>query len=141
MPDQYEELDAEALVIDYLKGRAAVTALVPAAAISTRLRRGWQAGEPALRIRRIGGTATEATAAHLVRYRVQVEAFAGTTADASALARRVDLELRRMPASSFPGAVVTDVRKDLGISDVGDPDSDSERYLFGAVLYAHAVTS
>ena len=141
MPDQYEELDVEGLVIGYLKGRAAVTALVPADSISTRLRRGWQAGEPALRIRRIGGTPTEAVAHHVVRYRVQVEAFAETTVEAGALARRVDLELRRMPEDEFPGAVVSDVRKDLGISDVGDPDSDSERYLFGAVLYAHARAS
>lgn len=141
MTDLYAELDAEALAVDFLKGRPAVTALVPAAAIATKLRRGWQAGEPALRVRRIGGLPTEQVAQHLGRYRLQVEAFASNTVDAFALAAAADLELRRMPASSFPGAVVTDVRKDLAIVNSPDPDSDSERYLFGAVLYAHAAAS
>lgn len=141
MPEQYAELDAEALAVDFLKSRAAVTALAPAASIATKLRRGWQAGDPALRVRRIGGLPTEQTAQHLGRYRLQVEAFASSSVDAFALAAAADLELRKMPASSYPGAVVTAVRKDLAIVNSPDPDSDSERYLFGAVLYAHASTS
>lgn len=140
MTDLYAELDAEELVVGYLKGRGDLTALVPAASISTKLRASWRAGEPALRIRRIGGLPTENVAQHLGRYRLQIEAYAGTEGDAFAIAARADLELRRMPASSFPAAVVTDVRKDLALRNEPDPDSDSERFLFGAVLYAHART-
>lgn len=137
MTDFYAELDAEALVIAFLKTRSSVTDLVPAASISSKLRKGWTASEPALRIRRIGGLPTEQVAQHLGRYRLQVDAFAETEPAAFAIIAAADLELRRMPSSSFADAVVTAVRKDLAVSNSPDPDSDAARYLFGAVLYAH----
>lgn len=139
MPDFYAEPDFEELAVSYLKATAAVTALVPAASISTKLRRGWSAGDPALRVRRIGGLPTEQAAQHLVRGVLQVEAYAGTEVDAHAIIGQADLALRRMPSSSFTGAVVTDVRKRSPIRNDPDPDSDSARFLFDAVLYAHGI--
>lgn len=140
MTEFYAEPDFEVLAVDALKAAGAVTALVPADAIATKLRASWRAGQPALRIRRIGGLPTEQAAQHLVRGRLQIEAYAGDEGDAFAIAQQADLALRAMPGS-YPGAVVTAVRKDLAFTNSPDPDSDSARFLFGVVLYAHGVAA
>lgn len=141
MTDFRPEPDFEALAVGYLQGIETVTDLVPADSIGTRLRRGWSAGQPALRIRRIGGLPTESVAQHLTRGRLQVEGYAETEAEAFAIVAAVDVELRRMPDETFDGAVVTSSAKDLPIVNSPDPDSDSARFLFGVVLYGHSIAT
>lgn len=135
------ELDVETLALGWLKADAAVTALVPAAMISGRLRRALGPDDAALRVRRIGGLPTEQAAAHLGRYRLQVDAFAPTELEAFALAAAADVSLRSLESTSGDGIVVTAVRKDLALTLTEDPDSDLARYLFGVVLYAHAAAT
>jgi len=136
----HAEPDFEVLAVGALKAAAAVTALVDADAIGTKLRARWRAGQAALRIRRIGGLPTEQAAQHLIRGRLQIEAYAGDEADAFAIAQQADLALRAMPGT-YPGAVVTAVRKDLAFTNSPDPDSDSARFVFGVVLYAHGAAA
>lgn len=135
------ELDVETLALGWLKADAAVTALVPAAMISGRLRRALGPDDVALRLRRIGGLPTEQAAAHLGRYRLQVDAFAPTELEAFALAAAADVSLRSLAGTSGDGIVVTAAAKDLALTNSPDTDSDLERYLFGVVLYAHAETT
>lgn len=136
MTELLEEPDFETIAISYLKSRTTMTELVPAEWISGKLRTGWRAGQSALRIRRVGGLPTEGEVGVLARGRLQVEAFAGDEDTAGAIARRADVELRRMPTELEDETVtISAVRKDLPISNVPDPDSDSARYLFGTVLY------
>lgn len=131
-----EDLDAEAIAVTYLKAEASMAALVDDAQIGSRLHRSWAPGISALRIRRIGGTPTEQAAKHLRRYRLQIDAFAGTEATAFAVGARAKALLEGM-AGEVTGGVITAVDEDLPLANVGDPDSDSERYIFGVVLYAH----
>lgn len=137
------ELDAETIVIGHLQTVAELTELVPADNITGKLRRGspaatgWNAGQPALRIRRIGGTPTEDETTWLRRYRLQFDAFAGTELEAFAIARAAEKHTRAMRGQTIAGAVFTQVGSDLPMDNRPDPDSDSERYLFGLVLYAH----
>lgn len=141
MTDFRPEPDFEVIAIGYLAGLEAVTDLVPADSIGTRLPRGWSAGAPALRIRRIGGLPTERVAQHLARGRLQVEAYAESEDEAFAIASLVDVELRRIPDEPFAGAVITSSAKDLPLSNTPDPDSDSARFLFGVVLYGHSIAT
>lgn len=141
MTDFRSEPDFEAIVVGYLKSLDSVTDLVPADSIGTRLRRDWSAGNPAIRVRRIGGLPTESVTQHLARGRLQIEAYAGTEIDAFAIAQVVDVELRRIAGEAFDGAVITSSAKDLPIANRPDPDSDSERFLFGVVLYGHSVAA
>jgi hypothetical protein len=132
------QVDAETLTVQHLQSATTVTGLAPATDISTKLRRGWVAGDPAVRVRRIGGLTTEDVAAHLGRYRLQVEAFAGTELAAFTLASAAFDALRALAGQANDFGVVTAVGNDLGLTNSPDPDSDSARYLFGVVLYAHA---
>lgn len=150
MPELLEEPDFEAIAVQWLKTRAAMTALVPADSISGQLRTGWKAGNPALRIRRIGGLPTETRTGAVARGRLQVEAFAGAEDTANAIATRADLELRLLPslspvftvdAAEAYNVAVSSVSKDLPIANNPDPDSDSARYLFGTVLVARRTAT
>jgi len=133
------EPDFEVIAVGWLKASAEVIAVVPAASIATKLRRPWQVGDVALRVRRIGGLPTESSAEHLKRGRLQVECFAGDEDTASRGVRLAVARLRELAGTTDGEVVVTEVRTDLGISNVPDPDSDAERALAGVVLYAHAA--
>lgn len=141
MTDFRPEPDFEAIAVGYLAAIDAVTDLCPVESISTRLPREWQAGDPAIRIIRVGGLPTEPVAQHLTRGRLQVEAFAETEALAFELASLVDVELRRIVDETFAGAVITSTAKDLPLANRPDPDSDSARFLFGVVLYGHSIAT
>jgi hypothetical protein len=136
-----EDLDLESIAITYLKAQPTMVALVAALQMGSSLHRTWAAGTSALRIRRIGGIPTEQAARRLRRYRLQVDAFAGTELAAFAVAARAKALLEGLEATTTGGAVITAVEEDLAVANVGDPDSDSERYLFGVVLYAHPATA
>lgn len=133
------EPDYEVIAVDWLKDSAEVIAVVPATSISTKLRRPWQPGDVALRVRRIGGLPTEGSAEHLGRGRLQVECFAGDEDTAARGARLALARLRALAGTTDGDVVVTEVRTDLGLANVPDPDSDAERFLVGVVLYAHAA--
>lgn len=148
MPALLEEPDFETLAVQWLKSRDALTALVPAASIGTKLSGTWKAGDAALRIRRIGGLPTETRTGAVARGRLQVEAFAVDEDLANRIATRADLELRLLPELEPVRTIelddpeenydvaVSSVSKDLPIANNPDPDSDSARYLFGTVLIA-----
>lgn len=140
-PDFRAEPDFETMAVQWLAGRSNVTALVPATAIGTKLRQGWKAGDPAIRIRRIGGLPVDSRAKALRRARLQVEAFAGEELDAFAIIAVAELELGRMPTGTFTGATITATAIDLPIANLPDPDSDSARYLFGTVLYGRSTAT
>lgn len=139
MTDLHAEPDFEAAVIAYLtRSESALIDLVPAERISTKLRR--RENElltPAFRLWRVGGLPTD-DVGHLIRARFQCEAYADSTVDAFAIASAADLELRRI-VGRWGNVVFTGAgRKELGIQNAPDPDSNAERYLFGPVLYGHA---
>lgn len=133
-------VDFEAIAVACLKADDAVTELVDEGQIGTRLHRTWQAGIPAIRCSRIGGLPTEDVTAYLQRARLQLESYAATTPEAFAIIAAAIEALRGLPgaAADDVGAVVSAVRQDLGIANVGDNDSDSERYIAGVVIYGHA---
>lgn len=142
MTDLYAPVDAETLAVAYLKTVTAVTALVGADGISTRLPRDWEPGDRHVRLTRIGGLPTDIIG-YLDQARIQVDAFGADEGDAHALAGQVLLAFRRLESSGFShaGAVVTGVDQDLGLANSPDPDTDAARYLFGVVLYVHATGS
>lgn len=150
MASAVDELDMESHAIAYLKTIGRLTALVPVDMISGKLRRKLVAGDTALRVRRIGGLAVDSQG-WLVRYRLQVDAFATTELEAFEIAKIADAELRGLAGvllaeqtiegTTIAAAVVTEAGKDLAILNSPDPDSDLERYLFGSVLYAHPATT
>lgn len=133
------EPDFEVIAVDWLKASAEVTAVVPANMIATKLRRPWQVGDVALRVRRIGGLPTESSTEHVKRGRLQVECFAGDEDTAARGARLAIARLRELAGTTDGDVVVTEVRTDLGLGNNPDPDSDAERFLGGVVLYAHAA--
>lgn len=139
-------IDLETLSIEYLSARPALLELLGGDGdlVSGRLRRGWQAGELAVRLTRIGGTPVDHLG-HLDRCRLQVEAFAGDDLEAYAIAARALAELRTLEGQKVEvgGArgVVTAVEQDLGLRRQPDPITDAPRYLFGAVLYGHPVAT
>lgn len=133
------EPDFETIAVAWLKASAEVIAVVPVAAIATKLRRPWEPGDVALRIRRLGGLPTEGATEHLKRGRLQVECFAGDEDTAALGARLAMARLRELAGTTDGDVVVTEVRTDLGLSNVPDPDSSAERFLGGVVLYGHAA--
>ena len=135
---QYAQPDIEDLTVSYLRTVAGVTSIVAVDDIATKLRSSWTAATPALRVRRLGGIATS-DSNHLVRFRLQIDAFAEDEATAYSLAAAAELALRTMHEATHPGAVVTKYVSDLGITNTPDPDSDASRYLFGAAIYAHGI--
>lgn len=151
MTDPAEAQDLEAAVVTYLKTLTRVTELCPADRISTRLRRAWSdVNDPAIRVRRIGGLPTEATANHLRRYRLQIDVFAVTETTAFAIATRVEAAVLGLagqtlappdPTADTRSIVITESATDLAMANSPDPDSDAERYLWGAVLYAHPAAA
>ena len=137
MPDPLAAPDFEVIAVDHLKADGTVTAVVDADQISTKLRRPWQAGDVAIRVRRIGGLQTEGSSARLKRGRLQVECFAPTETVAFDGCAKAVASLLGLEGTTSDDDVVTAARQDLGITNSPDPDSDAERFLAGVVLYGH----
>jgi hypothetical protein len=129
-------VDAESLAIDYLNDGGD---LAPA---SGKRPHDWQAGDPWIRVTRIGGVPNDGIG-HLDRARLQVEAYDADEPTAFASAGAALTKLRLLPSSGFEfaGAVVTGVDQDLGMTNSPDPETGADRYLFGVVLYVHPVES
>lgn len=130
------EPDFVALAVEIVRADARVT--VTDANIAGRLPRGWTSAVEAIRISKIGGLPTSRTVAHLLRGRLQVEAYAPTDTAANrdaaaALAALLD------GTGIYGSLVVTAVEQDLGLRDLEDPVTGSPRSLFGVVLFAHAA--
>lgn len=142
MTDFHLEPDLEALVIDYLfvRSQADPPNFLPSDNISGKLHRALGPQDVAIRVRRIGGTPTENVTGHLVRARLQIDAFAPSESDAYAFAAIALRELRKLPSSDYVSAdaVVTAVEVTAGITASPDPDSDLSRYRFDALVYGHA---
>lgn len=132
------EPDFETIAVSWLKDSAEVLVVVPANMISTKLRRPWQVGDVALRVRRIGGLPTENATGHLKRGRLQVECYAGDEDTAALGARLAVARLLELAGTDDGETTITAAAIDLGLANTPDPDSDAERFLAGVVLYGHA---
>lgn len=135
--DPLPEPDFEVIAVAHLQADAAVLAVVAADSIATKLRRPWQAGDVALRVRRIGGLPTENSAGRLKRGRLQVECFAPTEPVAFAGCSAAVASLLALEGTTGDDVVVTAAAQDLGMTNSPDSDSDAERFLAGVVLYGH----
>lgn len=145
MPEFYAEPPFERIAVEFLLAAPAIPPLVSTDSlgpmVGTSLRSTWDDSKTALRIRRIGGLPTEQSARHLVRGRLQVDAFAPARDEEAAeyLARTADLVLRALAGTTRAGYVVTAVERDLAMRNEPDPDSDAARFVFGVILYAHGA--
>lgn len=141
MSEHVLPLDIETRAIDALAARADVATRAGGADnVSGRLRRGWQADDPALRITRAGGTPVDHVGV-LDRARLQVEAFAADDVAAHDLAAHALLGLRELEGTKLVDAFVTAVEQDLGMRLAPDPITNASRYVFGVVLYARRLPS
>lgn len=127
------QVDAELLAVNYLRGRAEISAIV-GTRVSTELPSSptW----PYLTVTRLGGTADHLGWVDAAR--LQVDAWGTSKANASLLARTALAALREMPGSHALG-VVSNVTQDLGLAWAPDDVSDRPRYLFGVVVYTHPL--
>ena len=142
MPLHRPAVDVEALLVGYLTTRAPVVALIGPTGASTSLPRSWTAGDRYVRLTRLGGVPDAIDpSARLDRARVQFDVFGADEADAHAVAAQVLVELLALVESPwrYDGAVVTAVKIDTGLTNSPDRGTDAARYLFGVILYVHAV--
>lgn len=144
MPEIRPEVDAEAVAVSYLNQDADFLALAGGPKASTELPRGWAPdpdGDPVrVRVTRVGGLPDPRDpVGHLDRARLQVDAFAASSADASDLCRLAISRLLMISSSGaeYPGAVVTGCRRDLGLQRRDDPSTEIESYFAGVVLFVH----
>lgn len=138
MPEVRAPADIESVLVAYLKADVGVTALVPAAQISTELRRLFDDEETYLQLFRTGGPPDpDDTLGYLDRPSVQVNAFGGTKPEAWDLAAETVRALSQTPTASHAGAVITAATRILGPLWSPDPDSDAARYIIGFTFTVH----
>ncbi len=137
------EVDAETIVVDYLSADSTPTSST-VDGVADALPRGWTKDSLRLRVTRLGGAPRPGDPiGHLNRARIQVDAFGPDSSSTFAAAARALADLRNLPSSGFetPGAVVTAVEVELGIQRADDPPTNAARYVFGVILYGHAVAT
>jgi hypothetical protein len=129
-------IDGEALAVAHLKADATLDALV-GNRVSTELPAGFLA-EGRLQVEGEHGLPVDADTSHLQRVRIQVKAFGETKEEAFDVAALAYASLRGA-VGSHALAIVTRVTQYIGLRWSPDPETDIPRYLFGLVLYCHAV--
>lgn len=146
MPDVRPGVDFEALVIAYLRASSLVEDYAGPDAVGKRLPRGWAPGPDGspgfVRVTRIGGAPDPRDpVGHVARARLQIDAYAATTADAFDLAAVVVAELLRLPRSGwrYSGAVVNAVQLARDVADRQDSTTEIPGYFAEVVLVGHAV--
>lgn len=144
MPEIRPDVDAEAVAVAYLNQDADFLELAGGEKASTNLPRGWAPepdGDPVrLRVTRVGGPVDfRDPVGHLDAARLQLDAFAGTDGEASALCRLAVTRLLVISTSgfSFPGAVITGCRRDQRATRRDDPKTELESYFGAVILYVH----
>ena len=139
MTELHPEVDTETLVVQYLADTEFTDDDDPG--VSGKLPPGWTPAQQWIRVTAFGSTDADRGVGHVVAQRVDVEAFGPDALPLHRIAARALRALRLLPTSSstFPGAVVTDVAKGIGIENRPDEDSDAERYRFDVVVTLHPV--
>ena len=120
--------DSEAVAVTYLRSRNELDVTV-----TTDLH-GWRAGDRRVVLSRSGGVPS--LAFRIDNPRLDVDAFAATKEAAHDLAQLVRVALHDLPTGDHTalGAVVVDVRDDVGLTYLPDPDTNAPRYVFAVVL-------
>lgn len=144
MPEIRPEVDAEAVAVAYLNQDDDFVALAGGPKASTNLPRDWAPepdGDPVrLRVTRVGGPIDlRDPVGHLDAARLQLEAFAATDDEASALCRLARARLVVIATSTFtyPGAAINGARKDAGPQRRDDPTTSIECYFGTVILFVH----
>jgi hypothetical protein len=125
-------VDAERLVGDYLRAHTDVTALVGDRVYTQNPP---NADKPYVRFQRIGGR-TEVWR-HFERSRITFEAWADSEVDAWEVAATVQAAMKEAEETTHDLGVVTFVGEALGLRNQPDPETNSPRYLFDALVYMH----
>ena len=136
MPELAPLVDGEALAVAHLKADATLDALV-GNRISTELPADFTP-QGRLQIEGEHGLPVDADTSHLQRVRIQVKAFGATKEQAFDVAALAYASLRGA-TGTHALAIVTRVTQYLGLRWSPDPETDNPRYLFGVILYCHAV--
>lgn len=125
--------DAELLVVNWLRARTEITALV-----STRVYTQIPAGPsfPLIRITRIGGIPE--IRQHLDVARIQVDAWGTSQYQARTVAATAQAALHAAVGLHATG-VVSNVDDDLGLTWSPDSETNQPRYVFGVALYIHPL--
>lgn len=146
MPEIRTPLDFEAVAVSYLTADSELTALAGAGKVAVDLPRGWAPApddDPMrVRITRIGTLVTRLDPVlHLEAARLQIDGFAGTSEEASAVTRLALARLLVIAGNGpeFPGAVITDCSLDLGLQRRDDPTTHLPSYFAGVILVGHPV--
>lgn len=135
MPLTRPLVDAEKLLVEYLKGVSELDGLV-SDKISTKLPKEFTP-EKRLRLFRVGGTPDPSLAVPWIdRPRMQLESYGSTKGEAFEVSQVAMDAIYQMPGT-YEGAVVTAVTPDLGLQWRPDPHTEAPRYLWGVVLYVH----
>jgi hypothetical protein len=136
VPELRNLVDAEVLLVAYLRADSGVAALVDTR-VSTELPAGFRA-ETRVQLFRTGGVPDPSdVAGHLDRPSIQINAFGATKGQAFMVAAETIRAVIAAPKATFAGAVVSHATRVLGPIWSPDPDTDIPRYILGVVLWIH----
>jgi hypothetical protein len=129
----YVAADVELIAVNFLRGRAEITALV-GSRVYTEVPA--EPTFPLLTVQRIGGLVD--WPGWLDTARLQVDAWAATKYAARTLAATALAVLLEMPGIYAQG-VITHVTQDLGLTWSPDETTDRPRYVLGVAVTTHPI--
>lgn len=140
MPELRNLVDAERLLVTYLLADDGVAALC-GTRVTTELPKTFTK-QARVQIFRTGGVPDpKDVPGHLDRPTIQINAWGATKESAYDVAAETIRAILAAPKATHSGAVVTHANRLLGPVWSPDPDTDTPRYVIGAVLWIHPTGS